>query len=85
MKRWMRYLLSIKGVNMPYRNRIATLTESHRLIDKTITELEKNPDSDALKISELKKKKLQYKDEIKRLERLQWEHDHETVDFGDDR
>ena len=70
---------------MPYRNRIATLTESHRLIDNTIKELEKNPDSDALKISELKKKKLQYKDEIKRLERLQWENDHETVDFGDDR
>lgn len=70
---------------MPYRNRIATLTESHRLIDQTIAGLEKNPDSDALKISELKKKKLQYKDEIKRLERLQWENDHETVDFGDDR
>lgn len=70
---------------MPYRNRIATLTESHRLIDNTITELEKNPNSDALKISDLKKKKLQYKDEIKRLERLQWENDHETVDFGDDR
>lgn len=70
---------------MPYRNRIATLTESHRLIDNTIKELEKNPDSDALKISELKKKKLQYKDEIKRLERLQWEYEHETVDFGDDR
>lgn len=81
----MRYLLSIKGVNMPYRSRIATLTESHRLIDNTIKELEKNPDSDALKISEMKKKKLQYKDEIKRLERLQWEYEHETVDFGDDR
>lgn len=70
---------------MPYRNRIETLTESHRLIDKTIAELEKNPDSDALKISELKKKKLQYKDELRRLERLQWENDHESVDFGDDR
>lgn len=81
----MRYLLSIKGANMPYRNRIATLTESHRLIDNTIKELEKNPDSDALKISEMKKKKLQYKDEIKRLERLQWEYEHDTVDFGDDR
>lgn len=81
----MRYLLLIKGVNMPYRNRIATLTESHRLIDNTINELEKNPNSDALKISELKKKKLQYKDELRRLERLQWENDHESVDFGDDR
>lgn len=81
----MRYLLLTKGVNMPYRNRIATLTESHRLIDNTINELEKNPNSDALKISELKKKKLQYKDELRRLERLQWENDHESVDFGDDR
>lgn len=70
---------------MPYRNRIATLTESHRLIENTINELEKNPNSDALKISELKKKKLQYKDELRRLERLQWENDHESVDFGDDR
>lgn len=70
---------------MPYRNRIATLQESHRLIDKTIQEMEKNPDADALKISEMKKKKLQYKDELRRLERAQWEHDNETVDFGDDR
>lgn len=50
-----------------------------------IQELEKNPNSDALKISDLKKKKLQYKDEIRRLEKLQWENDHEIVDFGDDR
>jgi hypothetical protein len=85
MKHWVHYLLSIKGADMPYRNRIATLQESHRLISKTIEELEKNPDSDALKISELKKKKLQYKDELRRLERLQWENDHESVDFGDDR
>lgn len=70
---------------MPYRNRIATLQESHRLIDQTIKELEKNPNSDALKISEMKKKKLQYKDEIRNLERLQWEYEHETIDFGDDR
>ena len=69
---------------MPYRNRIATLNESHRLIDKAIQELEKNPQADALKISELKKKKLQYKDELRRLEKLQWEYEHESVDFGDD-
>ena len=81
----MNYLLSVEGTNMPYRNRIASLNEAHNLLDKQIQQLEKNPDSDALKISELKKKKLQYKDEIRRLERLQWEHDHESVDFGDDR
>jgi hypothetical protein len=70
---------------MPYRSRIAVLQETHRLIDKSIQEMEKNPDANALKISEMKKKKLQYKDEISRLERLQWENDHDTVDFGDDR
>lgn len=69
---------------MPYRSRIQTLTESHRLIDEQITTMEKN-NADEFKISEMKKKKLQYKDELRRLERLQWEHDHDTHDFNDDR
>lgn len=70
---------------MPYRNRLQTLKESHRLIDATIEEKSKDSTYDELKLNELKKKKLQYKDEIRRLERLQWEHDHDSVDFGDDR
>lgn len=70
---------------MPYRNRIQTLTESHRLLDQAITEKMKDPNFDEVKVNEMKKQKLMYKDEIRRLERLQWEHDHETVDFGDDR
>jgi hypothetical protein len=69
---------------MPYRNRLQTLNESHRLIDEQITIMEKN-NADEMKISEMKKKKLQYKDEIRRLERLQWEHEHDTHDYGDDR
>ena len=70
---------------MPYRSRITTLKESHRLIDETIEEKSKDSTYDELKLVELKKKKLQYKDEIRRLERLQWENDHDSVDFGDDR
>lgn len=70
---------------MPYRKRIETLTESHRLVDQTIINLTSQPGYDELKVNELKKQKLMYKDEIRRLERAQWEHDHETVDFGDDR
>lgn len=69
---------------MPYRNRISTLTESHRLIDEQIMLLE-SKNGDPVKITELKKQKLIYKDELRRLERLQWENDHETVDYGDDR
>jgi hypothetical protein len=42
---------------MPYRQRIETLTESHRLIDQTITEMEKSG-ADPHKIIEMKKKKL---------------------------
>lgn len=70
---------------MPYRKRIETLTESHRLIEETIAEKMKNPNFDELQVNELKKKKLQYKDEISRLERAQWEHEHETLDYEDDR
>lgn len=70
---------------MPYRKRIETLTESHRLIDEAITNLMKNPNFDELKVNEMKKQKLIYKDEIRRLEREQWEYDHDTHDFDDDR
>lgn len=69
---------------MPYRKRIDTLTETHRLLDQQISQMEKNG-ADAMKIAELKKKKLQYRDELSRLTKLQWDHDHNTVDFGDDR
>ena len=69
---------------MPYSYRLQTLRESHRLIDSTITNLVNTPGHDEFKVKELKKQKLIYKDEIRKLERAQWEHDHETVDFGDE-
>lgn len=68
---------------MPYRSRISTLKESHRLIDEQIILLEAN-NGDPDKISEMKKKKLMYKDEIRRMERIQWEYEHESVDLSDD-
>lgn len=70
---------------MPYRSRLNTLKESHRLIDEVIIEKMKDPNFDELKVNEMKKQKLMYKDEIRKLERAQWEHDNETVDFEDDR
>jgi uncharacterized protein YdcH (DUF465 family) len=69
---------------MSYHKRIDSLNEAHRLLDKQIIELEK-VNGDSQKISELKKQKLQYKDEITRLTKLQWEEDHERVHFEDDR
>lgn len=68
-----------------YRARIQSLKESHRLLDNQIIEMEKNPNANPDSISEMKKKKLMYKDEIRKLEKLQWIEDHERVDFDDDR
>ncbi len=62
-----------------YENRIKTLTETHRLLDKQIEEMERSGTFTDQKLSDLKKQRLQYKDEIARLTRLQWEHDHETI------
>jgi hypothetical protein len=69
---------------MPYKQRIETLTESHRLIDQAIIDMEKSG-ADPHKITEMKKKKLQYRDELSRMQRIQWEYDNESVDFEDDR
>jgi|TARA_B100002019_G_C21155816_1_gene540640 hypothetical protein len=53
-----------------YTKKIQWLKETHRQIDKNITLLEKvQPNNN--QIAELKKKKLFYKDEITRLEKLE--------------
>jgi hypothetical protein len=67
-----------------YKEKIRTLEASHRVLDKQIADMERNhPHVEVDKLSELKKKKLQYKDEISRLTKLQWEYDHEQI-HGDD-
>jgi uncharacterized protein YdcH (DUF465 family) len=68
-----------------YKNRILHLTESHRLLDNQINEMEKTGNFKDEVLSEMKKRKLAIKDEISRLTKLQWEHEHESVDFDDDR
>lgn len=68
-----------------YEGRIKHLEEAHRELDKRIETLSKNGLYEDLKLEELKKQRLLFKDEIAKLKRLQWEHDHETVDFDDDR
>ena len=66
-----------------YTSRIKHLEESHRVLDKQINQLLASGLFEDIKIQEMKKQKLQLKDEIRRLNRLQWEHDHETVHFDD--
>ena len=68
-----------------YENRIKHLEESHRVLDQKIDTLEKNGLFEDVKMQELKKQRLLFRDELAILRRKQWEHDHETVDFDDDR
>ena len=70
---------------MSYKGKIKHLEEMHRLLDKQITEMQTNhPGVDVEHLAELKKKKLQLKDEISRLTRLQWEEDTQRIGYGDD-
>lgn len=68
---------------MSYSNRILTLQESLRLLDKRMSELDKNKDttiwSDAIQ------QKITLEREISRLQKLDWEEKHERIDLDDDR
>ena len=67
-----------------YKAKIKQLEESHRVLNKQIDDMERNhPHVEIEKLAEMKKRKLLIKDEIGRLNRLQWDHDHETV-HGDE-
>ena len=58
---------------MEYSERIKHLEELHRYLDKQIIDLESKPHYITEHVSNLKKRKLQLKDEIARLNRLQYE------------
>ena len=69
---------------MSYKGTIQHLEEMHKLLDKQITEMQNNhPGVDLGHLAELKKKKLQIKDEINKLNRLQWEEENERVGYDE--
>ena len=70
---------------MPYKSRIKTLEESVRMLDNQIFQLEKSGSTDIKKLSDLKENKDKYNKELRMMVRAQWDNDHNTVDFGDDR
>lgn len=70
---------------MPYTNKIKTLEESYRVLDNKIFALEKNGSSDTEELKKLQETKSKCLDELRQLRRLQWDHDHERVNFDDDR
>ena len=67
-----------------YKSKIKQLEESHRVLNKQIDDMERNhPHVEESKLAEMKKKKLLIKDEISRLNKLQWDHDHKTVNVDE--
>lgn len=67
---------------MPYREQIRKLTETHRVLDDQVKHLEMIG-ADQMRINELKRRKLMFKDELSRLHRLQWEEDHDRINLDD--
>lgn len=67
-----------------YNDRIKMLEETHRLLDKQITEMANDPNHDPMKLIDLKKKKLQYRDDISSMKRQQFEYETQTVNYGED-
>ena len=69
---------------MPYKHRIKSLEESHRLISIEIEKLENDPIRYNDKLSKLLDTRAKYLNELRTLRRAQWENDHERVNFDDD-
>lgn len=71
---------------MPHKARIKELEYLHRQIDAEIDKMERNhPGVEEVKVHDMKKQRLAYRDELSRLRKLQWEWDHERVHFDDER
>lgn len=70
---------------MPYKQRIKFLEDEVRKLDNEIFALEKNGSNDKEKLKTLKENKMNQFNELRKLHRLQWEEDHERVNFDDDR
>ena len=67
-----------------YKSKIKHLEEMHKILNKQIDDMERNhPHVATDNLTSLKKQKLTIKDEISRLNKLQWDHDHETVNLSE--
>jgi hypothetical protein len=70
---------------MPYKSQIINLQEAHRKLDNQILSLVKSETKDQAMINDLISKRSATQSEIRKLQKLQWEEDHDRVNFEDDR
>lgn len=67
-----------------FENRIRHLETMHSSLDKVISGMESTGKFDDATLITLKKQKLALKDQIAKLKRRQWEHDHEYMETDDE-
>ena len=70
---------------MPYKSQIKNLQEASQLLDNEISSLMKNENKDQVMITGLISKRSSIQSDIRKLQKLQWEEDHDRVNFEDDR
>lgn len=70
---------------MPYKSQIRTLDANLKMYDSQIAKMEVTSFPDEALLVELKTKRTSTFNELRRLNKLQWEEDHERVNFDDDR
>jgi hypothetical protein len=70
---------------MPYKSQIKNLQEAYQKLDNEIFSLMKNENKDQSMITGLISKRSAIQSDIRKLQKLQWEEDHDRVNFEDDR
>ena len=70
---------------MPYKSQIKNLQETYQRLDTEISSLMKNENKDQAKLQDLISNRSKTQLEIRKLQKLQWEEEHDRVNFEDDR
>ena len=68
---------------MPYKSQIKNLQEAYQKLDNEVFSLTKNEDKDQVKLQDLIGKRSKIQLEIRKLQKLQWEEEHDRVNFED--
>jgi flagellar biosynthesis/type III secretory pathway chaperone len=68
---------------MPYKSQIKNLQEAYQKLDNEVFSLLKSEDKDQTKLQDLIGKKSKIQLDIRKLQKLQWEEEHDRVNFED--
>jgi hypothetical protein len=70
---------------MPYKSQIKNLQEAYQKLDTEISSWAKSENKDQAMLQDLIGKRSKIQLDIRKLQKLQWEEEHDRVNFEDDR